>query len=156
MVKVPSASGVMMVSRKGKEPSSLASSTVNWMEGSTVLMWSRNSSLCEWCWITKAPSTYLFHILGGCSAVEMALFSKASMYILATIGLTPWQLLLSVHRTHPGTGSRGCSSRTPAALWCYQLSWWINLGDLHLIPHCNNLHTVHMWEYQEHLWKNME
>ena len=29
MVKVPSASGVMMVSRKGMEPSSLASSTVN-------------------------------------------------------------------------------------------------------------------------------
>ena len=38
IVKVPSACGLMVVSRKGMEPSSLASSTVNWMEGSTVLM----------------------------------------------------------------------------------------------------------------------
>ena len=38
IVKVQSASGLMVVSRKGMEPSSLASSTVNWMEGSTVLM----------------------------------------------------------------------------------------------------------------------
>ena len=38
MVKVPSASGLTVVSRKGTESSYLASSTVNWMEGSTVLM----------------------------------------------------------------------------------------------------------------------
>ena len=33
--------------QKGMEPSSLDSSTVNWMEGSTVLIFLRNSSLCE-------------------------------------------------------------------------------------------------------------
>ena len=44
MVKVPSVSGVMMVSKKGMEPSSLDYSTVNWMEGSTVLMCLKNSS----------------------------------------------------------------------------------------------------------------
>ena len=38
MVKVPSGFGVMMVSKKGIEPSSLGSSTVNWMDGSAVLM----------------------------------------------------------------------------------------------------------------------
>ena len=44
IVKVPSVSGAMMVSKKGMEPSSLGSSTVNLMEGSTVLMCLRNSS----------------------------------------------------------------------------------------------------------------
>ena len=46
-VKVLSAFGVMMVSKKGMKPSSLDSSTVNWMEGSTELMCLRKSSLCE-------------------------------------------------------------------------------------------------------------
>ena len=44
MVKVPSASGLMMVSRKDMEPSSLASSTVNLMDGSTEFKCRRNSS----------------------------------------------------------------------------------------------------------------
>ena len=65
MVKVPSVSGVTMVSKKAMEPSSLASSTVNWMEGSTVLISLRTFSLCEWCCITKVSSMYLFHILEG-------------------------------------------------------------------------------------------
>ena len=65
MVQVLSVFGVMMVSKKGMEESSLDSSTVNWMEGSIELMCLRNSSLCYWCWITKVSSTYLFHILGG-------------------------------------------------------------------------------------------
>ena len=47
MVKVPSVSGVMTVSKKGMEPSSLDSSTVNWMEGSTELICLRNSALCD-------------------------------------------------------------------------------------------------------------
>ena len=42
--RVSSASGLMMVSKKGREPSSFASSTVNWIDGSTVLMCWRNSS----------------------------------------------------------------------------------------------------------------
>ena len=46
IVKVPSASGLMMVSRKGMEPSSFASSTVNCMDGSNLFMCWRNSSLC--------------------------------------------------------------------------------------------------------------
>ena len=88
MVKVSSACGVMMVSRKGMEPSDLDSSTVNWMEGSTELMCLKNPSLCDWCCITKVSSTYLFHILGDFSAVVMALCSKAAVEMLAIIGLT--------------------------------------------------------------------
>ena len=37
VVKVPSVWGVIKISRNGMEPSGLASSTVNWMEGSSVL-----------------------------------------------------------------------------------------------------------------------
>ena len=42
IVKLPSSSGLMTVSRKGMEPSSFASSTVNWMDSSTVLICWRN------------------------------------------------------------------------------------------------------------------
>ena len=43
---------------------------------------------CDSSWITKVSSTYLFHILGGCSTVLMALSSKASIQMFVTIGLT--------------------------------------------------------------------
>ena len=65
IVKLPYSSGLMIVSRKGMEPSSFASSTVNWIEGSTVLMCWRNSSWCFCCCTTKVSSTYLFQTLGG-------------------------------------------------------------------------------------------
>ena len=73
VVKVPSACGVTMMSRNGMESSDLVSSLVNWMDGSTELMCSKNSSLHDWCLITKDSSTYLFRILGGFTAVVMAL-----------------------------------------------------------------------------------
>ena len=128
----------MMVSRKGMESSSLPSSTVNWLEGSTMLMWLRNSSLCEFYWITKVSSTYLFHILGDAVLLRWLCSQRIRCiyWPLFDLLVTPWQLLLSVHKTHPGTGNRCCSSRTPAALWCYQLSWWIYLEDLHPVPIC--------------------
>ena len=65
IVKLPSSSGLMIVSRKGMEPSSFASSTVNWIEGSTVLMCWRNSCWYFCCCTTKVSSTYLFQTLGG-------------------------------------------------------------------------------------------
>ena len=49
VVKVPSDWGVTTVSKKGMEPSGLTSSTVNWMEVSTVLMCQKNTSLCDCC-----------------------------------------------------------------------------------------------------------
>ena len=108
MEKVSSASGLMVVSRKGMEPSSLVSSTVNWMEGSNVLMWWRNSSFCEWCWITKVSSTYLFQILGGavllkwlCSQMLPCIY-----WSLLDLLVTPWLLLLFVHKPHLGTQNR--------------------------------------------------
>ena len=65
IVKLPSFSGVMTVSRNGIESSSLASSTVNWIEGSTVLMCWRNCCWCICCCITQVSSTYLLQTLGG-------------------------------------------------------------------------------------------
>ena len=65
IVKVPSTSGLMMVSRKGMEPSSFASSTVNWDGWIYCIDVLEELSWCAWCCSTKVSSTYLFHILGG-------------------------------------------------------------------------------------------
>ena len=75
--------GITMVSRKGIDPSGLASSVVNWMTGSMLLMCSRNSSFLAESMITQVSSTYLFHILGGYCAVLMASVSKSSIKRLA-------------------------------------------------------------------------
>ena len=45
--------GVTKMSRTGMEPSGLASSTVNWMDVSTVLICWKNSSLCDFCELQK-------------------------------------------------------------------------------------------------------
>ena len=55
------------------EPSCLAYSVVNWMDGSTELMCCLNSSLCDCCRMTKVSSTYLFHNLRGFTADVRAL-----------------------------------------------------------------------------------
>ena len=69
----------MRVSRKGRDPSVLASSVVNWMFGSRLLIRSKNSSFLDDSMTTKVSSTNIFHILGGCTAELMALVSKSSM-----------------------------------------------------------------------------
>ena len=84
----PSASGFTIVSKKGMEPSSLLSSTVNLMAGSTLLMCCRKLCLLASLWMTKVSSTYLPQYLGGLGAVLGAFCSKYSIYRLATMGLT--------------------------------------------------------------------
>ena len=81
-------SGFTIVSKKGMEPSSLWSSTVNFMARSTLLMCWRKSCLLTSLWMTKVSSTYLHLNLGGWGAVLKAFCSKYSMYRFATIGLT--------------------------------------------------------------------
>ena len=70
MDRSPFSSGFTMVSKKGMEPSSLLSSTVNFMAGSTLLMCWRKSCLLTSLWMTKVSSTNLHQNLGGvgCSA----------------------------------------------------------------------------------------
>ena len=69
MDRPPFSSGFTIVSKKVMEPSSLLSSTVNFMAGSTLLMCWRKSCLLTSLWMTKVSSTNLHQNLGmGCSA----------------------------------------------------------------------------------------
>ena len=70
---------ITKVSKNGMDPSALVSFVVNWMRGSKLLICYRNFSLYDVSITTKVSSTYLFHNLGGCSAVLMALISKSSI-----------------------------------------------------------------------------
>ena len=47
VLNVPSACGVMIVSKNGMEPSALDSSIVKWTEGSTELVCLKNPYLCD-------------------------------------------------------------------------------------------------------------
>ena len=60
---------------------------VNWIEGLTELMCLKNSVSCYQFCIKKVSSTYIFQNLRGFSTGVMGLCSKASMWMLATIGL---------------------------------------------------------------------
>ena len=62
---MPFASGLTVVSKKGMDPSSLLSSTVNLMAGSTLLMCWRKPCLLTSLWMTKVSSTNLCQNLGG-------------------------------------------------------------------------------------------
>ena len=64
MDREPSTSGLTIVSKKGMEPSSLLSSTVNLMAGSTLFMCCRKPCLLTSLWMTKVSSTYLCQNLG--------------------------------------------------------------------------------------------
>ena len=59
MDRLPSTSGFTMVSKKGMEPSSLLSSTVNSIAGPTLLMCWGKSCLLTSLWMTKVSSTNL-------------------------------------------------------------------------------------------------
>ena len=76
-----------IVSRNGGDPSGFASSDVNWMCGSKLLMCSRKFSFLVESMTIKVSSTNLFHTLGGCTAELMALISKYSMKRLPAMGL---------------------------------------------------------------------
>ena len=65
MDRLPSASGLTMVSKKGMDPSSLLSSTVNLMAGSTLLMHCRKPCLLTSLMMTKVSYTNLCQNLGG-------------------------------------------------------------------------------------------
>ena len=86
--KLPSSFTVTRVSRKGRDPSALVFSAVNWIFSSILFKCWKNSSLCAVFWMTKVSSTYLFQRLGGCGAVSRALVSKCSIYMFATMGLS--------------------------------------------------------------------
>ena len=87
VLSLPSSSGLIKMSRKGRDPSGPGSSVVNWMLLSTELMWVRNFSLWALFSMTKVSSTNLFHNKGGFGDDCSALLSKFSIKRFATIGL---------------------------------------------------------------------
>ena len=87
VLRLPSSSGVMRMSRKAIDPSSLVSSQVNLMLGCMELRCSRKLSLLFFLMMVNVSSTYLFHKVGGVGDVLMAWVSNSSMYKLAINGL---------------------------------------------------------------------
>ena len=85
--RLPSSSGVIRMSRKGIDPSSLTSSKVNLMLGCIEFRCSSKLSLLFFLMIVNVSSTYLFHKVGGVVDVLMAWISKSSINKLATNGL---------------------------------------------------------------------
>ena len=115
MDREPSTSGLTIVSKKGIEPSSLLSSTVNLMAGSTLLMCWRKPCLLASLWMTKVSSTYLCQNLGGGE-------QYLGLFVLSTPGIdwpqwgwlgNPWQHPEPVHRTGLGKKSRCSWDKTP-------------------------------------------
>ena len=84
--KLPSPLMMTRVSKKGMEPSPLLASFVNWILSSMLFMSLKLSTFVFWM-ITNVSSTNLLLKVGGCGAVLMASFSKASIYKLVIMGL---------------------------------------------------------------------
>ena len=87
MFSLPSSSGMMRISKKGTEPSSLDSSQVNLMLLSMEFMCSKRAFLWDFLMIVKVSSTNLFHSDGGCGDVSRALVSRSSIKRFATTGV---------------------------------------------------------------------
>ena len=120
----PSASGLTMVSKKGMEPSSLLSSTVKLMAGSTPLMCWRKPCLLASLWMTKVSSTNLHQNLGAVRQyLELFVLSTPYKGWLQWSWLrNPWQHPQPIHRTGLGKRSMCFWDKTPIGEWCLQLT----------------------------------
>ena len=101
MDRPPFSSGFTMVSKKGMEPSTLLSSTVNFMAGSPLLMCWRKSCLFTSLWMTKMSSTNLHQDLGGgvqCLGL-FALSTPCKGLLLWDLLVNPWLHPQPVQRT---------------------------------------------------------
>ena len=108
MDRPPFSSGFTIVSQKGMEPSSLLSSTVNFMAGSALLMCWRKPCLLTSLWITKVSSTYLHqHIWGGVQCLGLfALSTPCKGLLLWDLLGNPWLHPQPVQRTGLGRRNR--------------------------------------------------
>ena len=123
MDKVLSDSGLKMVSKNGMAPSSLVSSTVSLMAGSTLLMHSRKFCLCSFYWMIKVSSTYLNQILGGWR-LYLGFFAQTTPCtgwpLWGLLG-NPWLSIQPVCRTDPEKQSKYCVGRTLVIGLCPEL-----------------------------------
>ena len=115
MDRPPFSSGFTMVSKKGMEPSSLLSSTVNFMAGSTLLMCWRKPCLLTSLWMTKVSSTNLHQNLGdGVQCLGLfALSTPCKGLLLWDLLGNPWPHPQPVQRTGLGRRNRCFSDKTP-------------------------------------------
>ena len=115
MDRLPFTSGFTMVSKKGMEPFSLLSSTVNFMAGSTLFMCWRKPCLLISLWITKVSSTYLHQNLGG-GVQYLGLFALSTPckgLLLWDLLENPWWHPQPVQRTGLGRRNRYFSDKIP-------------------------------------------
>ena len=128
---------ITKVSKKGMDPSVLASSIVNWMCGSILLMCSRNFSLSL---LTLSPQRCHPHtssILLEDAQLCWWPWSQSPPcrgWPLWGWWETPWLLLVVVQRTCLEIGNMVSSDRTPVGWWCALLSWMFWDGDPDLVP----------------------
>ena len=114
MDRPPFPSGFTIVFKKGMEPSSLLSSTVNFMAGSTLLMCWRRSCLLTSLWMTKVSSTDLHQNLGG-GVQCLGLFTLSTLcrgLLLWDLWGNPWPHPQPVQRTGLGRRNRCFSDKT--------------------------------------------
>ena len=125
MDRLPSTSGFTMVSKKGMEPSSLLSSTVNFIAGSTLFMCCRKPCLLASLWMTKVSSTYLHqNLVGGVQC--LGLFAPSTPYIdwlLWDLQGNPWLHPQPVQRTGLGRRNRYFLDKILIEEWCHQYLW---------------------------------
>ena len=113
MDRPPFFSGFTMVSKKGMEPSSLLSSTVNFMAGSTQLMCWRKSCLLTSLWMTKVLSTNLCQNMGVQCLGLFALSTPCKSLLLWGLLGNPWLQPQPVQRTGLGRRNRCFSDKIP-------------------------------------------
>ena len=115
MLRELSASGLTKVSRKGIAPFSRLPSTVNFIFGSILLIWSKKSCLWACCWMTQVSSTNLYQYLGGARQTWVLLPQNipCTGYLLLGLLVTPWLWLSAVHKTCSERRSRYYADRNP-------------------------------------------
>ena len=109
----------LSASRNGVDPFSWLPSTVNFIAGPILFIWSRNNCLWACWWITKVihkPEPKL----GGSEADLRASLQNAPCTDWQLYGrlVTPWLLPQPVYRIYFGKRSMYYADRTPKVQWC--------------------------------------
>ena len=106
--------GVMIVSKKGMEPSGLVCSTVNWSAQCIMKMCCSRFSLSYVCCMIKVSPKYLFHHLSGFSTVLQDMIKVFYIYFGycgANWGSHGHPFIC--FRTFPETRTMYCEDRIP-------------------------------------------
>ena len=124
ILKELSSSGLTKKSRNGITPFSWLPSTVNFIAGSKLFMWSSNNHLWTCFWMAKVLSTNLNQNLWGHKQTSGLPFQNApgTGWQLWGWPVTPWLLPQPVHRIYFGKRSMQCADRMPEVQWCSVLT----------------------------------